>query len=93
MYACVATAEPVIVTTVVNKTPGTTNIVEIPNGQAARLSLVRDFLDVQKDGVTFFMFQGEVVQGPAVFHLVCRDDPAIMTLERWTVRKAVVPKP
>jgi len=89
VYACVAMAEAPIVTTVIPPVGGT-NIVEIPKGQAARVStlITEQFLAVEKDGVVILRDEpGLVVEGPARFIFDrCRGcDPALLTLERWPI--------
>jgi len=81
-----------------------TNVVDIPNGQAARVSMLRDDVDhnhvwVEKSGLRWQIFErGEVIQGPVRFVVISHRGLApweptqprvsLLTVERWTVRKA-----
>jgi|KBSSwiStaDraftv2_1062776.scaffolds.fasta_scaffold02962_22 hypothetical protein len=81
---------------------GVTNAVIIPNGQAARVSMLRDSSEgnvwVEKSGLQWGIERGEVIQGPARF--VVRSHRGLgewdannqivsmLTVERWAVRKA-----
>jgi hypothetical protein len=97
LYACAATGQAPIVTTVVNAVPGTTNFVDIPAGQAARVSAIKPGdspqgydergVSFEKDGFVFSAAIGDVVQGPARFGLRGLTNSigasALVTLERW----------
>jgi hypothetical protein len=102
-YACGVWGGEAIVTTVVvrgfvtNNVGGhdwihSTNVVAIPNGQAARVAMVvanDDDAKCVKDGVSWSAAVGHVVQGPCDFIVTAYGDTAsVVTLERWTVKKA-----
>lgn len=93
-----------------------TNIIDIPNGQAARFVTAAPYtfgvggqlfspqVTVTKNGVAWSPMRGDVIQGPARFELgvagalagevangspsVPAPSPVVLTVERWTVRKA-----
>ena len=87
---------------------GETNVVDIPNGQAARVAStwpIESTVQVIKNGLVWPVMKGDVIQGPARFTLargtipaageiavghpaVPSPEPQMLTLERWTVRKA-----
>jgi hypothetical protein len=83
-----AFAQAPIVTTVVGSYP-TTNIVDIPSGQAARVATVKNgVVYLSKDAWTGGFHEGEVVQGPARFSIVPHVSGSLVTLERWPIAEA-----
>lgn len=100
LCAAVVRAEPTIVTTVVswgyatNSVGGldwlaVTNSIDIPNGQAARVSALRGGgVTFEKSGLVWDAANGEVIQGPARFKVGAYGNTSLLTLERWTVRKS-----
>ena len=90
-----------------------TNIVDVPSGQAGRVTTMRSadansddpFVWFEKNGVGWPLIKGDVIQGPVRFVLVSdgvaaaglvengqpgipAPAPVLLTVERWTVRKA-----
>lgn len=92
-YACGVLAQAPIVTTVINKVGGSTNVVDIPAGQAARVATIYEGnVLIEKEGARFYTEDpGYTIQGPARFLFVSWGDepvlsePALLTLERWPI--------
>lgn len=74
-----------------------TNVVAIANGEAARVAtlIAGDGLCwFEKRGEAFAARKGDVVSGPAAFYLrTASGETALLTLERWRVKKEALPKP